>query len=400
MHTIYLDNHASTPCDPRVVEAMLPYLLGSCGNPSSLHNRAGRSARQAVEKARAEVAGLIGAEPDEIVFTGSATESNNLAILGFAGGAVRGKRNRVVTSAVEHKSVLEPCRRLRRFGYELITLPVDRKGCVNGEAAAACINERTLLVSIQAANNEIGTVQDIRNLSLLAHHYGAAFHCDAAQAAGKIPIDTTQWGVNFLSFCGHKMYGPKGIGALYVRGGAKNCSLQPLFSGGDQEWGLRPGTLNVPAIAGFGEACNIARNNMPYEQPRISALRDRFEKLLLSRIPALRINGSPDNRLPNNSSVTFPCITAERIMALCNGLDLSTGSACNCADAKASHVLQAIGLSPREIGGTIRVGWGRFNTAFEPDQAVAAIMNAIECDQGKRTRHLREAHYVRKRLYY
>jgi len=400
MRAIYLDNHASTPCDPRVVEAMLPNLFDSCGNPSSLHNYAGRSARQAVEKARAEVAGLIGAEPGEIVFTGSATESNNLAILGFVGGMKRGKRNRIVTSTIEHKSVLEPCRRLARHGYELITLPVDRNGRISNEAAAACIDERTLLVSIQAANNEIGTLQDIRNLSLLAHRYGAAFHCDAAQAAGKIPIGTAYWGVDFLSFCGHKMYGPKGIGALYVRGGARNCSLRPLLSGGDQEWGLRPGTLNVPAIVGFGEACNIARNNMPYEQPRISALRDRFERLLLNGIPGLRINGSPDNRLPNNSSVTFPCITTERIMTLCDGLALSTGSACNCNNAKASHVLQAIGLSPRETGCTIRVGWGRFNTVSEPDRAVAEIMNAIECELGNRTRQSREAHYVSKRRYY
>jgi cysteine desulfurase len=397
MNTIYLDNHASTQCDPRVVETMMPYLCGSCGNPSSQDNISGRRSRLATENARGQVARLIGAIPHEIMFTSGATESNNLAILGFTGAAHGGMRNRIVTSSIEHKSVLEPCRRLARKGFEIIELPVDRKGRINRDAVVEYINGRTLLVSIQAANNEIGTLQDIPNLSSLAHRHGAAFHCDAAQAAGRIPIDTAKWGIDFLSLSAHKMHGPKGIGALFVRGGVQNRPLLPLFFGGYQEWGLRPGTLNVPAIVGFGEACRIANTAMHNESPGIATLRDRFERSLLSRIPALMINGDPDNRLPNNSSITFPCIAAEKIMKLCDGLALSTGSACNCANAKVSHVLKAIGLSPSKIGCTIRVGWGRFNTVFEPDQAVVSIMKAIGNVLSEKARLSRKAKYARKR---
>lgn len=373
---IYLDNHASTQCDPRVVEAMVPYLCDSCGNPSSLDNCAGRRAREVVERARAEVAGLVGAKPGEIVFTSGATESNNLAILGFARGTGKGRRNRIVTSAVEHKSVLEACRSLAYEGFEIIELPVDLKGRVIQDAAIEAINDRALLVSIQAANNEIGTIQDIPILARLAHDHGAAFHCDAAQYAGKLPTGAEKWGVDLMSLSAHKMYGPKGIGALYLRGGPRNHSLRPLFFGGGQEWGLRPGTLNVPAIAGFGEACRIAKETMHYESIRIAALRNRFERLLVNAIPELKINGDTANRLPNNSNATFPKIAAEGILKLCPNLALSTGSACNCWNKLRSHVLKAIGLSTGEIRHTIRAGIGRFNTLADIDHAAALILRA------------------------
>jgi cysteine desulfurase len=396
---IYLDNHASTPCDPRVVQAMLPYLCSSCGNPSGLENRAGREAHVAVGRARAQLASLVGAEPHEIVFTSGATESNNLAILGYARAGYGDVRNRIVTSSIEHKSVLEACRKLAGEGYDVIELPVDRKGRVRREVALEAINRRTLLVSIQAANNEIGTLQDIGMLSRLSHHYGAVFHCDAAQAVGKLPIDVNEWGVDFLSLSAHKMYGPKGIGALYVRGGAQGRCLQPLMFGGNQESGLRPGTLNVPAIAGFGEACRIVAGTIQYEPARLAMLRDRLELIILRRIPWLSINGDQSRRLPNNSSLTFPAIAAQQILGLCGSLALSTGSACNCADGQGSHVLTAIGLRPRDIRCTIRVGWGRFNSSTDPDRAAAMICEAIRGLQITSEQDWKELRYGRQLAY-
>ena len=390
---IYLDNHASTPCDPRVVRAMLPYLSGLCGNPSSLENRAGRQAQKAVEGARAQVAALVGAEPQEIVFTSGATESNNLAILGYARAERAGARNRIVTSSIEHKSVLEACRRLAGEGYEVIKLPVDRKGRVQRNAAFEAINRQTLLVSIQAANNEIGTLQDVGTLSRLSHRSGAVFHCDAAQAAGKLPIDVDEWGVDLLSLSAHKVYGPKGIGALYVRGGARSLGLQPLLFGGGQESGLRPGTLNVPAIVGFGEACRIVAGTIQEEAARLAMLRDRLEFALSRRIPWLRINGDRRFRLPNNSSLTFPGVAARQLLGLCNSMALSSGSACNCANGQGSHVLTAIGLQPQDIRCTIRVGWGRFNSEDESEQAATMVCEAVRRLQKTSEQEWKELRY-------
>lgn len=372
---------------------MVPYLSGLCGNPSSLENHAGVEARLAVDRARAQVASLIGARAHEVLFTSGATESNNLAILGFARAQRDRARRRIVTSRIEHRSVLEACRALAREGYEVVELPVDRRGRVQREAALQAINPQTLLVSIQAANNEIGTLQDIEALSRISRRCGALFHCDAAQAAGKLPIDVKDWGIDLLSLSGHKMHGPKGIGALYVRGGVESRRLQPLFFGGNQESGLRPGTLNVPAIVGFGEACQIAAKNTLRESRRLAALRDRLEDNLLLRLPQLSINGDPDFRLPNNSSITFPGVAAEQLLGLCDGLVLSTGSACHCSGD--SHVLGAIGLSPRDIACTVRIGWGRFNSVDEPDRAALSICRAIQSLRKADVRNWSEAHYRR-----
>jgi cysteine desulfurase len=374
---VYLDYHATTPCDPRVVEAMLPHFGEAYGNPSSSVHAAGREAAEAVESARARVAGLIGAYEGEIVFTGGATEANNLAILGLARGA-GGDRRRIVTSAIEHKAVLGPCRELEKQGFEVIVLPVDELGWVNLDAAKEAITENTLLVSVQAASNEIGTIQPVAQISQLAHERGALFHCDAAQAVGKVPVDVVDWDVDLLSISAHKLYGPKGVGALYVRGGAYALPLAPLMIGGGQERGLRAGTLNVPGIVGFGIACEVCRQLMPEESIRIAALRDHLEEGLLKAVPSMKRNGDLDNRLPGNSSLTFPGIDAESLILNTLDLAISTGSACTSGAPEPSHVLLAIGLDRNEARHTIRVGVGRFTTEEDISQATNSILRAFE----------------------
>ena len=362
---IYLDNHATTPCDPRVLEAMTPYFLEKFANPASEIHRMGREARKAVDKARDQVANLIGAEPNEILFTSSATEANNLVILGLAKAYKGNPRKKMACSAIEHKSILAPCQYLKDEGFELTFLPVDGLGHVKKEIICKEINSQTLLVSIQAANSEIGTIQDVSSLCDLTHESGSFFHCDAAQAAGKIHIDVNNWNVDFMSISAHKMYGPKGVAALFIKGGVGNSSIKPLFYGGDQELGLRPGTLNVPLIVGFGEACDIALKNMDIESKRLSELRDSFETNLLSNVNAVRRNGDVSNRLPNNSSLTFQGIDAEALIMSMPDIALSTGSACNSGAQEPSYVLKAIGVSHEDANSTLRIGFGRFNASDE-----------------------------------
>lgn len=374
---IYLDYNATTPCDPRVIEAMLPFFSDVYGNPSNGLHRQGRLAATHVEAARAHIAALIGASPGEILFTAGATESNNLAIEGvvLASGS---RRRRIVTSAVEHKSALLPCQRLRDRGFEVIVLPVDRVGRVALEAVERAVDDITLLVSIQSANNEIGTLQPIAEIAEIAHRHGALVHCDSAQAVGKLPVDAEQWGVDLLSMSAHKLYGPKGIGALYVRGTPYRVPLAPLMVGGGQEKGLRPGTLNVPAIVGFGEACRLARDLLLDESSRIAALRDRLERRLYEGIPALQINGDPEQRLPNTSSLTFPAAEADALMLNDPDLMLGTGSACNAGAIEPSHVLQAIGLSREQASRTVRVSLGRFTTEEHVEVAAREIVAAYK----------------------
>lgn len=362
---IYLDNHATTPCDPRVVKVMLPFFSERFANPSNEIHQMGRDARKAVEQARLQVAELVGAEAGEILFTGSATESNNLSILGLAQIQKCKSRDRIVTSAIEHKSILAPCHVLEGRGYQLSVLPVNNLGHVNEDIAQEQINENVLFVSIQAANNEIGTIQRIRLLCDLAHRQGVVFHCDAAQAVGKIPVDVNEWGVDLLSFSAHKMYGPKGIAALYIRGGASHLPLKPIFYGGDQEFSLRPGTLNVPLIVGFGESCRIASEVMNEESKRIAEMRNNLETALMERISDLKRNGDIANRLPNNSNLMFPGVDAEALIMSMPELMLSTGSACNSGTQEPSYVLKAIGLNHDEANSTLRIGLGRFNTDSE-----------------------------------
>jgi cysteine desulfurase len=357
---------------------MLPFFSVRFGNPSNEIHSMGREARQAVDRARYQVAQLIGAQPEEIIFTSSATESNNLAILGLARSGKSHGRSKVVHSSIEHKSVLEACHALTSEGFEASSVSVDMAGHVDADGYRSALNGQVLLVSIQAANNEIGTIQRISALSERAHEHGAVFHCDGAQAVGKIPINVDTLDVDLLSVSAHKMYGPKGIAALYIRGGASRTGFKPLQYGGNQEWGLRPGTLNVPLIVGFGEACRIAAEVMTVESARTASLRDRLESALLAALPSLKRNGDLTNRLPNNSSLTFPGLDAESLIMSMPELALSTGSACNSGAQDPSYVLRAIGLSHDDAQGSLRVGVGRFNTVVEMNVAIKEISSAFE----------------------
>jgi cysteine desulfurase len=370
---VYLDYHASTPCDPRVVEAMLPFFIESFANPSSSH-RQGRAAAAAVSHARSQVAGVLGASPGEIVFTSGATESNNLAVLGAA-RAAPATRRKIIVSAIEHKAVMEPAVWLERSGFEVVRLPVETDGCVDLYELANSVDERTAIVSIQAANNEIGTIQPISEITQIVHRAGALFHCDAAQALGRIPVDVIEWDVDLLSMSGHKCYGPKGIGALYIRGGPRNAPLEPLFAGGGQEGGLRPGTLNSPGIVGLGRACELIAED-PAEGARLAHLRDRFEQDLQRQLPWISRNGPNVRRLPGNSSIRIPGVDAEAMIANLPDVTLSTGSACTAGALAPSHVLLAIGLTRAAAHETVRVGIGRFTMEEDLRYAVERISAA------------------------
>jgi cysteine desulfurase len=374
---IYLDYHATTPCDPRVVKAMLPYFTEGFGNPSSSIHRIGQAASDAVERARAQVAELIGCQPGEIVFTGGATESNNLAIFGLARGNAT-KRKRIVTTTIEHKAVLGPCQELQKQGFDIVRLPVDAVGCVDLDAAHHAITDDTLVVSIQAANNEIGTIQPVAEVAQIAHERGALVHCDAAQAVGKIPVDIGSWGIDLLSISAHKLYGPKGVGALFISGGPRALHIKPLMAGGGQEQELRPGTLNVPGIVGFGEACALCVPQLAEEAQQIAALRNQLENQLMLALANLSRNGAIHNRLPGNSSLTFHGVDAEALIANLPEFALSTGSACTSGALEPSHVLLAIGLSREQAYGTLRVGLGRFTIMEEVKWAAEEIIRTIK----------------------
>jgi cysteine desulfurase len=374
---VYLDYQATTPCDPRAVAVMLPWFAEHFGNPHSVEHALGRAAEAAVEAAREAVAALIGADPREVVFTSGATESNNLAIKGaarFAAGT-GDPRRRVVTVATEHKCVLESVADLAAEGFSPVFLPVGADGLLDPAALAAALAEPTLLVSVMAVNNEIGVVQDIAALAALAHAAGALLHCDAAQAAGKIRLDVTALGVDLLSLSAHKLYGPKGVGALYVRRRPR-VRLAPLLSGGGQERGLRSGTLPAPLLVGFGEACRLAAAELAEEAARIAGLRERLLAGLAEAVPGIRVNGSMAARIPGNLNLTFPGATAQALMAAAPDLCLSTGSACSSAEVEPSYVLRALGLSAAAAARTLRVGIGRFTSAAEIDCAVAALAAA------------------------
>lgn len=373
---IYLDHHATTPCDPRVVEAMLPYFTESFGNPSSTIHSLGRKAQAAVEEAREQVAALINAHPKEILFTSGATESNNLAILGLGRG-YSGSKRRIVTTAIEHKAVLAPLQVLAQAGFEVVSLPVTHEGRVNWQQLEAAITDDTLLVSVQAANNEIGTLQPLAEIGALARTHGAFFHTDAAQAVGKIPVDVEQWDVDLLSLSAHKLYGPKGVGALYVRGGAQAAPLTPLVLGGGQEAGLRSGTYNVPGIVGLGVACSLCQASLEQEQLRLAALRDRFEGLLMAGIEGFSRNGDLTQRLPYNSSFTIPGVDSETLLVNLPDLLLSTGSACNSGAIEPSPVLLALGMTRQDAYCSLRVGLGRWTTETEIEQAATQIGEAV-----------------------
>ena len=374
---IYLDYNATTPCDPLVVEKMRPYFSEIYGNPSNTLHRQGRIAAKAVDEARDQVAGLISADPKEIYFTSGATESNNLAIFGIARLLQKNARRRIVTCQVEHKAVLLPCKKLENEGYEIVFLPVDSGGRVQMDDAVTAIDDKTLLVSLQAANNEIGTLQPIVEISAIAHEHGAWFHTDAAQAVGKILVNVDDLGVDLLSMSAHKLYGPKGIGALYIRGGTRHIPIEPLILGGGQESGLRSGTTNVPAIVGFGEASRIVSKTLSGESIQITSLRDRLEQALTENISSLRINGNRVQRLPNTSSLTFPGVDADALLLNLPDVMMGTGSACTSGAIEPSHVLQAIGLSRDDASSTIRASLGRFTTESDIQKACILIAEAF-----------------------
>jgi cysteine desulfurase len=374
---VYLDNQATTRCDPRVVEAMLPFFTERYGNPHSVEHAMGQDAEAAVEAARAQVASLVGAASNEIIFTSGATESNNIAIKGAARFAARmgNERRRIVTVATEHKCVLESVADLADEGFEPIFLPVRPDGLLDPDTLREAVATPTLLVSVMGVNNEIGVIQDIPALATITKHAGALFHTDIAQAAGKIPLDLDRWRVDLASISGHKIYGPKGVGALYVRRRPR-VRLQPLFSGGGQERGLRSGTLPAPLIAGLGEACRLAEAEMADEVPRIAGLRVRLLEQLSTALPEIRINGSLDARIPGNLNVTFPAVPAAALMARAPALCVSTGSACSSAEVEPSYVLRAIGLSDDEADRTLRIGIGRFTSLADIDYAASALAAA------------------------
>jgi cysteine desulfurase len=370
---VYLDNQATTPCDPRVLAVMLPWFSEEYGNPHSEHAM-GRRAEEAIERARAQVAALIGADSKEIVFTSGATESTNVAIKGAARHAARmgDPRRRIVTVATEHKCTLACVEDLAEEGFEPVLLPVGADGLVDPDALRDALSVPTLLVSIMAVNNEIGVMQDVPALASIAKRAGALFHTDAAQAAGKVPLDVASWDVDLLSLSGHKLYGPKGVGALFVRRRPR-VRLAPLFSGGGQERGLRSGTLPSPLIVGLGAACAFAQAEMEAEAVRISALKDRLLAALRRRIPGLQVNGSLRARIPGNLHVTFPGATASELMARLPDLCVSSGSACSSAEVEPSHVLVALGLGKEEAGRSLRIGIGRFTSPADIDYAAAAL---------------------------
>ena len=372
---IYLDNQATTPCDPRVLAAMLPWFTEQYGNPHSAEHRMGQDAAAAVEAARAEVAALIGAEPREIVLTSGATEANNIAIKGAARYAWRtgNSRRRVITVATEHKCVLESVADTAEDGFEPVVLPVDPDGRLDPAVLRAALAEPTLLVSVMAVNNETGVIQDIAELAAASRDAGALFHTDAAQAAGKIAIDVH--GIDLLSLSGHKLYGPKGVGALYVCRRPR-VRLAPLFSGGGQERGLRSGTLPTPLVVGLGEACRLARLEMAEETARLTQLRDRLLAGLRRQVPELQVNGSQRHRIPGNLNVTFP-MPALDLMQAVPELCVSTGSACSSAAIEPSYVLRAIGLTDAAAARTLRLGLGRFTSAADVDYAAEALAAAV-----------------------
>ena len=374
---VYLDNQATTPCDPRVVQAMLPWFTEFFGNPHSAEHALGRQAEAAVEQARAQVAALIGAEPREVVFTSGATESNNIAIKGAARFALASGATprRVITVATEHKCVLESVADLAAEGFEPVVLPVGADGLLDPHLLAGALAVPTLLVSVMAVNNETGVIQDVAGLAAMARQAGALFHSDAAQAAGKIPVDVTAAGIDLLSVSGHKLYGPKGVGALYVRRRPR-VRLSPLFSGGGQERGLRSGTLPAPLLVGFGEACRIAAAEMDADAARIAALRGRLLERLAHDIPGIALNGSATARIPGNANLTFPRAEAAELMAAAPDLCVSTGSACSSAEVEPSYVLRALGLSDAAARRTLRIGIGRFTSAADIDFAAAALAAA------------------------
>lgn len=371
---IYFDNHATTPIDPQVLDAMLPYLTSKFGNAASHSHVFGWEAEAAVAAARKQIAELIGASPREIVFTSGATESDNLAIKGVA-ESYRGKGNHIITAVTEHRAVLDTCKRLEKSGYRISWLPVRADGLIDLDQLKNSFTPETILVSIMAANNEIGVLQPVEEIGTLCRERNVLFHSDAVQALGRMPLDVSKFKLDLASLTAHKCYGPKGCGALYVRSGVK---VAPVIDGGGHEGGMRSGTLNVPGIAGFGKACEVARQILPEESCRIAGLRNRLRDRLLAELDEVRINGSVEHRLPGNLNISFLNVDGEALMTAVKDVAVSSGSACHSDKVDPSHVLKALGLSDETAGSTIRFGLGRFNDEAEVDYVAARFIHAVK----------------------
>jgi len=373
---IYLDNHSTTRVDPLVVDAMLPYFTEIYGNASSKSHVFGWKAEAAVENARHQAARLINSNYREIIFTSGATESINLAIKGIA-ETYASKGNHIITCVTEHEAVLDSCRSLEEKGFEVTYLGVDKYGLIDLEEFEKSINERTILVSIMFANNEIGTVQPVKEIAEICKKRNVLFHSDATQAAGKIEIDVTKCNFDLLSFSSHKIYGPKGVGALYGRSRIPKNRITPQIDGGAQERGIRAGTLNVPGIVGFGKACEIAKNVLEAEALSTELLRDRLYEGLISKVPGIKLNGHPQKRLPNNLNICIEGVDADSLMMAAKDIAVSTGSACSSESVAHSHVLSSIGVSHELMRSTIRIGIGRFNTSEEIDYVLNILIRKI-----------------------
>jgi cysteine desulfurase len=373
---IYMDNHATTPVDPRVVDAMLPYFTERFGNAASRNHSFGWAGEEAVENARAQVASLIGATPKEIIFTSGATESDNLMIKGVA-EMYREKGNHIITQAIEHKAVLDTCKRLEKYGYEVTYLPVQRDGRVDPEDVRKAITPKTILITIMYANNEIGIINPMAEIGKIAKEHGIIFAVDGVQAVGKIPVDVQKDNIDLLSISGHKIYGPKGVGALYVRRRNPRVQLSAIIDGGGHERGMRSGTLNVTGIIGLGKACELAQQEMPEESKRMRALRDRLRAGLEAKLDEVYINGSMEYRLPNNLNMSFAYVEGESLLMGINDVAVSSGSACTSATLEPSYVLKALGVGEDLAHTSIRFGLGRFNTEEEVDYVTDKMVQVV-----------------------
>jgi len=374
---IYMDNHATTPVDPRVFEAMRPYLTNVFGNSASRNHSFGWEAEEATEKARKQVASLIGATSKEIVFTSGATESDNLALKGVTEMYAE-KGNHIITAATEHKAILDTCKRLEKHGTRVTYLPVQQNGLVDLDQLKAAITEKTVLISIMHANNEIGVLQPIREIGRIARERGVLLHTDGTQAVGKVPVNVLDDNIDLMSISAHKMYGPKGVGALYVRRRNPRVQLTAQMDGGGHERGMRSGTLNVPGIVGLGEACALAQAEMPVESKRLAFLRDKLKERLLNSLDEVYINGTLEHRLPNNLNISFAYVEGESLLMGINEIAVSSGSACTSATLEPSYVLKALGAGDDLAHSSIRFGLGRFNTEEEVDYVAGKVIEVVK----------------------
>ncbi len=373
---IYMDNHATTPLDPRVLETMMPYLTNKFGNAASRNHQYGWEAEEAVEQARKQIAALIGADPREIVITSGATESDNLAVKGVA-YMYREKGDHIITAVTEHKAILDTCKHLEKDGFRVTFLPVNNKGLVDLDDLKNAITDKTVLISIMTANNEVGVIQDVKEIGRIARERGVLFHTDAVQAAGKVPFDVNSMNIDLASLSAHKMYGPKGVGALYVRRRNPRVLLTPIIDGGGHERGMRSGTLNVPGIVGFGKAAELARIDLAKESAEMFRLREKLRNTFERELDEIYINGDLEKRLPGNLNMSFAYVEGESLLMGINDIAVSSGSACTSASLEPSYVLKALGVGEDLAHTSIRFGVGRFNTEEEVDYVAQRVIDTV-----------------------